>query len=79
MQVQEQEVKLLKRNREDYKRFSFIFLFLSTFLYIGSLLPYDGKSPFNTSLVMLASCSLLVISMIFYLLMKRMEKKYKNM
>ncbi|WEG14107.1 YrhC family protein [Pullulanibacillus sp. KACC 23026] len=79
MHIQEKEIEMMKKNRNDYKRFSFIFLYLSTFLYIGSLLPFDDKSTLNTSYCMLASCLLLSVSLFFYTLMRRLEKKYKNL
>jgi hypothetical protein len=78
MIMNERELVTLMKNVTDYKRFSFIFLFLSAFLYIGSLLPYDGKTTYNTSLVMLASFGLLLISVFFYWMMRRGQTRYNK-
>jgi hypothetical protein len=78
MNMTEKELVNLKKNMNDYKSFSFIFLFLSAFLYIGSLLPYDGKTTYNTSLVMLASFGILLISVFFYWMMRRGQNIYNK-
>jgi hypothetical protein len=78
MNMTEKEQVTLKKNMNDFKRFSFIFLFLSAFLYIGSILPYDGKTTYNTSLVMLASFVLLLISVFFYWMMRRGQNIYNK-
>nr|WP_239541465.1 YrhC family protein [Pullulanibacillus pueri] len=66
----------LKTKIIDYKRFSFIFLYLAAFLYMGSLIPFEGKTLIKSEILMGASVLLIVISIGFFILMRRASDRY---
>ncbi|NPC93460.1 hypothetical protein HOO54_14755 [Bacillus sp. WMMC1349] len=51
--------KKVKALMEDYKQFAFTLLSVSTFLYIGTIIPNQGLTLFQQSVMMFATCSFL--------------------
>ncbi|USP94214.1 YrhC family protein [Bacillus vallismortis] len=50
----------MKSLKEDYKHFAFTLLAVSTFLYIGAVLPDQGLTLGQKSMMLLADCVFLV-------------------
>ncbi|MED1122712.1 YrhC family protein [Bacillus atrophaeus] len=48
--------KKMKSLKEDYKHFAFTLLAVSTFLYIGAVLPDQGLSLAQKSIMMITDC-----------------------
>ncbi|MFC4618092.1 YrhC family protein [Camelliibacillus cellulosilyticus] len=76
--MDEQKRRALYYKIMDYKRFSFIFLCISAFLYLGSTLPFNGKTMMKTEALMLSSFALLAVSMIFYWRMRVAKADYEK-
>lgn len=76
--MKEQHIQAIKHKIIDYKRFSFIFLFISAFLNIGSALPFEGKTIEKTDILLVASFVFLVIALIFYWGLRRAKRQYEE-
>ncbi|WP_027724657.1 YrhC family protein [Tuberibacillus calidus] len=74
----DREMKQLKHKITDYKRFSFIFLFISAFLYIGSALPMDGKTAGRAEGLMIAGLVFLLVAFVFYWRLQVAKKRYEE-
>ncbi|MDQ0216713.1 hypothetical protein J2S13_003197 [Oikeobacillus pervagus] len=64
---QTQTVKRLTEKMVDYKRFAFTLIALSVFLYLGVVLPIDGRTDIKTYILMIGNILLLALSVIFFL------------
>lgn len=51
--------KKVKSLMDDYKQFAFTLLSVSTFIYIGSVIPNQGLETGQKTVMMLATCALL--------------------
>ncbi len=56
----------LKIKIADYKRFSFMLLSLSAFLYIGSIIPFEGKEGMDQIVLLAVSYCSIGIALFFY-------------
>ncbi|WLD92177.1 YrhC family protein [Alkalihalobacillus sp. AL-G] len=59
-------VKDLKIKIADYKRFSFVLLGLSAFLYLGSIIPFEGKQGIDQIILLAISYSAIGVALFFY-------------
>jgi len=78
MAVNNPELHKLKNKIIDYKRFSFIFLFISAFLNIGSALPFDGKTEGKAEFLLMSSFAFLIISLLFYWRLRKAKRTYEE-
>ena len=63
-----EKVKGYYEKMVDYKRFAFILVAITAFLYIGTLLPFEGKTLTKTYVLMGGSVGFIFIScLLFYL------------
>jgi hypothetical protein len=76
--MEDQERQKIKHKIIDYKRFSFIFLFMGAFLNIGAALPFDGKTTGRADALMLTSFVFLIISLLFYWGLTKAKKLYEE-
>lgn len=68
-------MKELQDKMTDYKRFAFVLLSLSVFLYIGSFLPMDGKSDAQALILTGGGFLLVGIALFFYSRAIAIQKK----
>ncbi|WP_349407955.1 YrhC family protein [Pseudalkalibacillus sp. SCS-8] len=59
-------VKNIQEKIADFKRFSLVLLSLSAFLYIGSIVPFDGKEATDQLVLLSASYTLIGVAILFY-------------
>jgi len=76
--MKEHKLMMLKHKIIDYKRFSFIFLFISAFLNIGSALPFDGKTEGKAEFLLMTSFVFLITSLLFYWRLRKAKKRYEE-
>ncbi|MFC4320872.1 YrhC family protein [Litchfieldia salsa] len=69
-----EKVKVIQHKITDYKRYSFILIAVSVFLYIGVLIPNEGK----TNLQMIALMGTTVLFLITSFCLFRTVIKYKR-
>lgn len=69
--MEEREQKSLRLKMLDYQRFSFIFMFLGAFLYIGTIIPFAGKTEMKTNMLTFASLAIIIVSLLFYWRMRK--------
>ncbi|MBL5769535.1 hypothetical protein HV453_00585 [Bacillus sporothermodurans] len=58
----------------DYKRFGLSLIALSAFLYLGVVMPIDGKTVLKTYILMGGTISLLLIATVFFLISIQCKK-----
>ncbi len=68
-------MKQLQDKMTDYKRFAFVLLSLSVFLYIGSFLPVEGKTDGATLILTGGGFLLVGIAIFFYSRAIAIQKK----
>ena len=68
-------LKHLQDKMTDYKRFAFVLLSLSVFLYIGSFLPVEGKTDGATLILTGGGFILIGIAIFFYSRAIAIQKK----
>ncbi|MGM7702106.1 YrhC family protein [Pseudalkalibacillus sp. Hm43] len=68
-------VKNLQEKIADFKRFSFVLLSLSAFLYIGSIVPFEGKETADQLMLLSASYTFLGVTILFYRRISVWKKK----
>ncbi|MFC7393262.1 YrhC family protein [Scopulibacillus cellulosilyticus] len=76
--MNERELKNLKHKAIDYQRFSFIFMFLSVFLYIGTLIPFQGKTAAKSEILTFGCLGIMIIALLFFWRMKAAKKKLEQ-
>lgn len=59
------DIKRLQEKAVDYTRFAFILLAVSVFLYVGILLPVEGKEPYQNDVLMAGTLFILAVAFIF--------------
>jgi hypothetical protein len=62
----ENHCKEIKDKMIDFKRFGFTLLALSVFLYLGVLLPIQGKTEFQSHLLMAGTIVMISLSALFF-------------
>ncbi|MFC0188082.1 YrhC family protein [Fictibacillus aquaticus] len=68
------EKQVIQQKVTDYQRFGIILLSLSAFLYLGLVLPMEGRDTMDSIFLGLSTLSLLAITSIMYFA----AKKYKE-
>ncbi len=68
-------VKDTKDKIADFKRFSFVLLSLSAFLYIGSIIPFEGKQTLHKLILLGTSYLSLGIALVFYRKISQWKKQ----
>ncbi|MGE6259492.1 YrhC family protein [Heyndrickxia sporothermodurans] len=68
------KAKILYEKMNDYKRFAVISLALSAFLYLGFVIPMDGRTINKTYTLMIGTVLLLAISVRFFIIANRCRK-----
>jgi hypothetical protein len=63
----------------DYKRFAFVLVSLSVFLYLGAVLPLEEKTLLKTYMLMGGTVVLLGLSGVFFFQAARLKKKLAEM
>ncbi|TCP32301.1 YrhC-like protein [Scopulibacillus darangshiensis] len=76
--MDEKKQKDLQVKITDNQRFSLIFMFLGAFLYIGTLVPFDGKTIFKSEVLMFSSLGAIIIALVFYQQMRKAKKKLNS-
>ncbi|HET6871879.1 MAG TPA: YrhC family protein [Sporolactobacillaceae bacterium] len=76
--MEDKQLQNLKHKILDYKRFSFIFLFIGAFINIGSALPFAGKTTGKADTLMIASFIFIIISLLFYRSLYKAKKLYEE-
>ncbi|MFD2618228.1 YrhC family protein [Terrilactibacillus laevilacticus] len=68
-----------RRNLElkvlDYQRLSFIFTFLSAFLYSGTVIPFEGKTEGKVEILMVSSLVGIILALFTYWRMRVAKNK----
>ncbi|MTT32472.1 hypothetical protein GMB86_10690 [Terrilactibacillus sp. BCM23-1] len=68
-----------RRNLElkvlDYQRLSFIFTFLSTFLYSGTVIPFEGKTQGKVEILLVISLAGIILALFTYWRMRVAKNK----
>lgn len=59
----------------DYKRFGFILFSLSAFLYLGSIIPFEGKNSLDTLLLSSASLTAIIIAIVFHVKTNKLKRQ----
>lgn len=72
-QLEEVQLKIV-----DYRKFSFIFFFLGSFLYLGAMLPLAGRTETRTVLLYVLSLVLYGISLAFYKTTRSLRNKLEE-
>ncbi|WP_408007005.1 YrhC family protein [Pseudalkalibacillus sp. A8] len=62
----------------DFKRFSFVLLSLSVFLYIGSIIPFEGKETTDQLVLLSTSYISIGIALLFYRKISKWKKLLKE-
>ncbi|MGP4080481.1 YrhC family protein [Pseudalkalibacillus sp. R45] len=68
-------VKDTKDKIADFKRFSFVLLSLSVFLYIGSIIPFEGKQTLHQLILLGTSYLSIGIALVFYRKISQWKKQ----
>ncbi|MCF6138026.1 YrhC family protein [Pseudalkalibacillus berkeleyi] len=68
-------VRNIKDKIADFKRFSFVLLSLSAFLYIGSIVPFEGKETADQLILLSASYTSIGVALVFYRKISVWKKK----
>ncbi len=63
----------------DYKRFGFTLLALSVFLYLGVVIPAEGKTILKTYILMGGTVVLLSASLMFFMKSNRFKKELQSL
>ncbi|MBU8905549.1 YrhC family protein [Desertibacillus haloalkaliphilus] len=64
--MQEKEMRELEGKINDYKRFSSILVSVSIFLFLGLVIPVEGKETFHSALLITGNLMMLAFSVIFH-------------
>jgi hypothetical protein len=76
-------LKNIKKNLNDkiidYKRFAFILVSLSVFLYLGAVLPVEEKTLFKTYMLMGGTVIMLGFSGLFFFHAAKLKRKLTEM
>lgn len=75
MKDNQQELRL---KMMDYRKFSFIFFFLGSFLYLGAMLPLAGRTEMRTVLLYVVSVVLYGVSLTFYWSIRSLRNKLEE-
>ncbi len=78
MQVEEQKKKQLEGKIADYRRFGFVLITLSVFLFIGLLIPNESAPRNMSELLIVAVFVLLGGSLVFHRIAVKAEKRLLN-
>jgi hypothetical protein len=70
--------KIIRDKIMDNRRFGFLALFLSTFLFIGSLLPTFEMEPWKSHLLFFSSLAFIVLSFLFQYRVRKLMEKLRN-
>ncbi|MCF6408591.1 YrhC family protein [Pseudalkalibacillus salsuginis] len=68
-------IKDTKDKIADFKRFSFVLLSLSVFLYIGSMIPFEGKETIDRLALLITSYVSIGIALLFYRKISKWKKQ----
>ncbi|WP_456273949.1 YrhC family protein [Bacillus sp. AK031] len=71
--------KIINDKIIDYKRFAFVLVSLSVFLYLGAVLPVEEKTLMKTYVLMGGTVVLLAFSGMFFYQAARLKKKLSDM
>jgi hypothetical protein len=63
----------------DYKRFAFVLVSLSVFLYLGAVLPVEEKTVFKTYMLMGGTVVMLGFSGLFFYQAAKLKRKLTDM
>lgn len=63
----------------DYRRFSFLFLFLSAFLNAGTWIPFQGKTEAKMAILSIASFLLISLAALTYWRMEAAKKQIQQL
>ncbi|WKB36876.1 YrhC family protein [Terrilactibacillus sp. S3-3] len=63
----------------DYRRFSFLFLFLAVFLYAGTWIPFQGKTEAKLEILSVASFILISLAALAYWRMAKAKKQLQQL
>lgn len=74
----DKQQKELRLKMMDYRKFSFIFFFLGSFLYAGALLPLAGRTEMKTVLLYIGTAVLYGISLFFYWSIRSLREKLEE-
>ncbi|WP_254842618.1 YrhC family protein [Bacillus sp. MRMR6] len=74
----EQRAKKLAEKMADFRRFAIILLAVGVFFYLGVIIPSD-KSEMDLNIMMMASMSLLAISIFLFIQAKKCQLKLMDM
>ncbi|WP_421380025.1 YrhC family protein [Bacillus salacetis] len=76
-------MKNIKKNLNDklidYKRFAFVLVSLSVFLYLGAVLPVEEKTLFKTYMLMSGTIVMLGFSGLFFYRAAKLKKQLADM
>ncbi|GER66267.1 hypothetical protein BpJC7_04000 [Weizmannia acidilactici] len=61
-----EKAKALYGKMVDFKLFGIILLAVTGFLYLGAVMPIEGKSELGTKILLVASAALVAISALFF-------------
>ncbi|MBE3570392.1 MAG: YrhC family protein [Bacillales bacterium] len=62
----ENQYKKIKEKIIDFKRFGFTLMALSVFLYLGVVLPVEGKTEIQSKMLMAGTIVLIIGSLLFF-------------
>ncbi|MGC4375880.1 YrhC family protein [Fictibacillus sp. Mic-4] len=68
----------LKAKIADFRRFGFILLALSVILYLGLVIPFDGKEIGGSIVLGASSFVVLIFSIIMFLVERKLKNKLKK-
>ncbi len=69
---------ILKDKVTDYKRFAFILLALSVFLFIGLIVPNEGVSQIQDTVLIILSISSIIFAFIFHKMAMKFREQLFN-
>lgn len=79
MAMEEKAVKILEEKITDYKRFAFILLALTGFLFVGLIVPTEGISSMQQLFLIAGSVCTILFAVLFHRkAMKCQEQLYKE-
>ncbi|MGG3469334.1 YrhC family protein [Neobacillus pocheonensis] len=70
-----QQSKILFEKMVDFRRFALTLFAFGVFFYLGSIIPYAGKSVMDLNMMILASMSFLAVSILFFIQVKQCQLK----
>ncbi|WP_085523285.1 YrhC family protein [Tuberibacillus sp. Marseille-P3662] len=76
--MSDNQLHQLKNKMTDYQRFSLIFLFLSAFIFVGSVIPFAGRTALKADVLALISMGCVTIALLFYWRMRKAKEAYEN-